>query len=146
VVVEEKSLSSFAGPVVLIDARCVLCNRFARFVLQHDAKGIFHFAAQDSAWARRHGVVPAAGQSATDSILFCENGEIFEADEAVLRIMARLAFPWRLAVAGRLMPAFIRRKFYHFVARNRYRWFGRVESCGLLTPEEMSRFLPDGSL
>lgn len=126
--------------MILIDAECILCNRFARFVLRNDEKWIFSFAAQDGAWARDAGLAPGCG-SAGDSILLWRQEGVLSGSDAVLWILSRLRGPWSIAGVLRFIPRFLRDAVYSFVAGHRYRWFGRVEACALLNPEEKARFL-----
>lgn len=131
-----------AGPVILIDGECVLCNRFARFVLRRDHKKIFLFASQDPVLAGNMGI----GDRGGNSILLWKSDAILDASDAVLFVLRQLGFPWNLFGMFRCVPRCMRDAVYFFIARNRYQWFGKVQSCGLLTPEEKSRFLEVDSL
>ncbi len=77
-----------------------------------------------------------------DSIVFAVNGRLLVQAEAVIAISAWLKQPWRfLGSVGSLFPGFIANALYRFIARNRYRWFGKREACYLPTPELKQRFL-----
>ena len=76
-----------------------------------------------------------------ESVLLFSDGRLKSHSEAVLGIARGLGWPWRLAGVGRLLPRTWRDALYRFVARHRYRWFGRQESCMLPTPALKSRFL-----
>jgi predicted DCC family thiol-disulfide oxidoreductase YuxK len=127
--------------VVLFDGVCNLCNRFVRFVVRRDPAGYFQFASLGSDAAVRMlggGPVP---DPLPDSVVLVENGQVFTRSTAALRIARRLTFPWPLAYGLILVPAPIRDLIYDTIARRRYRWFGRRESCMLPGPGLRDRFL-----
>jgi predicted DCC family thiol-disulfide oxidoreductase YuxK len=130
-------------PTILFDGVCNLCNGFVQFVIRHDRAGHFHFAALQSEAARallaRHGQPLPAPEP--DSVVLVENGQVYTHSEAVLRIAGRLGGLWPVLSAGRVLPRFLRDAVYRWVARHRYQWFGRQESCLLPTPELKARFL-----
>jgi len=120
--------------IVYFDDHCVLCSRSVRFIHRHDRKDRFRFASIDPVVARRE---ERSDQSAVPgSVILYENGRVYERSTAALRIAARLRFPVFLLTVGFILPPFIRNAIYDWIARNRYRWFGKRETC----------FLPDGSL
>ena len=131
-----------APDIILFDGVCNLCNGFVQFVIRHDPAGRFRFAALQSEAAQAllaaHGLAPAA---APDSVLLLSDGRLYSHSTAVLRIARRLGGIWRLAGVGWVLPRAGRDALYRFVARNRYRWFGRQESCMLPTPDLQARFL-----
>ena len=130
-------------PVVLFDGVCNLCNGTVQFIVDRDPAGRFRFASlQSEAGARvlrEHGREPPAGDP--DSIVLVEGGTLYEHSSAALRIARRLGFPWSLGVVGLAVPRLARDAVYRFIARNRYRWFGREESCRVPTPALRARFL-----
>jgi predicted DCC family thiol-disulfide oxidoreductase YuxK len=124
---------------------CNLCNGFVQFVIRHDPAGRFRFAALQSEAGRAllaaHGLTPAAVAAEPESVLLLSAGRLHSHSTAVLRIAQGLGGVWRLAGAGWLLPRAWRDAAYRLVARHRYRWFGRRESCMLPTPELKARFL-----
>jgi predicted DCC family thiol-disulfide oxidoreductase YuxK len=129
------------SPVILFDGVCGLCDRWVSFVLERDKRSAFRFAALQSeaggALLRSHGL-PA---DQLDSVVLIVGGRAYLKSAAILEILKRLGFPWSLASAGAAVPGGLRDALYDFVATNRYRWFGRTETCRLPTPAERSRFL-----
>jgi predicted DCC family thiol-disulfide oxidoreductase YuxK len=117
------------GPVILFDGLCVLCSRGAWFVLKHDRRGRFRLAAMQSeagaALCLRFGV--DAIDPAT--MLLIENGQALRMSNAVFGICSGLGWPWRAFGLFRIVPRPLRDAVYRLVARNRYRWFGRRETC-----------------
>ncbi len=116
-------------PIILFDALCVLCSRNAQFVLRHDKAGRFRLASMQgeigAALYREHGMDP----SDPTSILLIEADRVRRDSDAVLGIYEALGFPWRMLGALRIVPAFMRDPVYRWVARNRYRLFGKRSSC-----------------
>jgi predicted DCC family thiol-disulfide oxidoreductase YuxK len=128
--------------LILFDGVCNLCNGFVQLVIRHDPAGRFRFAALQSEAGRRvlaaHGYT---GLTPPETVLLLENGCLYSHSTAALRIAHGLGWPWRAVAVGLLLPRFLRDAAYRVVARNRYRWFGRQESCWLPTPELQTRFL-----
>lgn len=139
--------------IVFFDDHCVLCSRSVRFIHRHDRKDRFRFASIGSAEyvrmvdknPRLAHMLPQkqmkdhekSDQSAVPgSVILHEHGRVYERSTAALRIAARLRFPVCLLTVGFILPPFIRNAIYDWIARNRYRWFGKRETC----------FLPEGSL
>lgn len=130
-----------SGPIILFDAHCVLCSANARFVLRFDRKRRFRLAAMQgdvgAELFRRNGLDPAD----PESILVVDGDRVWRDSDAVIAIYAGLGWPWRAAVAARLVPRGLRDPVYRWVARNRYRMFGRRETCWLPRPEFADRLL-----
>ena len=130
--------------IIFFDGVCNLCNGFVQFVIRQDRAGRFRFAALQSdagqAVLAEHGLTLPAG-AALDSVLLLSGGQLYSHSSAVLRIARGLGGVWALADVGGLLPRAWRDALYRFVARHRYRWFGRQESCLLPTPELRARFL-----
>jgi predicted DCC family thiol-disulfide oxidoreductase YuxK len=129
------------GPLVLYDGQCGLCNRSVQWILGHDARGRFRFAALQSEMGRalleRHGL--PAGEM--NSVVLVDGGAAFTKSRAALRIAGGMDAPWPLLRAFAIVPRPLADLAYDFVARHRYRWFGRSEACMLPPPEVRARFL-----
>ena|SRR5437868_6671507 len=133
------------APVLLYDGVCGFCNKTVQVILERDRKGTMRFAALQSDYGRavveRH-----AELRGVDSVVFVENspggGErVFVRSDAALRVAAYLGGAWKLLLAGYAVPRPARDFCYNLFARNRYRLFGKYESCILPPPEVRSRFL-----
>ncbi|HKP95354.1 MAG TPA: thiol-disulfide oxidoreductase DCC family protein [Fibrobacteria bacterium] len=139
-------------PIVLFDGLCGLCNGFVDFALARDRRGRYRFAAlqgETAASLRESGGAPPAspvtyGPDADPlrSMLLWENGVLHRKSDAALRVLGGLGGPWALARLLLAVPRFLRDAVYDFVARNRYRWFGKRETCRMPSPAERKRFLP----
>ena len=128
-------------PIILFDAECVLCSANAQFVLKHDKTGHFRLASMQgdagAALYRVHGMDP----SDPSSMIVVEGSRIRQDSDAVLSIYEALGFPWRAVAVFRIIPAFLRDPIYRWVARNRYRLFGKRSSCWVAPPEYRARIL-----
>jgi predicted DCC family thiol-disulfide oxidoreductase YuxK len=130
--------------IILFDGVCNLCNGTVQFIVKRDRAARFRFASLQGEAARR--VCAEAGIAAPDarepdSIIVLAEGRALERSDAVLAIAARLPFPWPLLGAFRVLPQGLRDLAYRFVARRRYRWFGRRKSCMVPTPALCDRFI-----
>lgn len=125
-------------PVILFDGVCNLCHAAVQWVIDHDPKQIFRFASLQSQ-AARHAIGDAG--PLPDSVVLVDDSGIHTRSAAAIGIAKRLGFPWSLAIIASVFPSFLRDGFYNWIARNRYRWFGKQTSCRIPTPELASRFL-----
>lgn len=144
---------SHDGPVVLFDGVCNLCNAAVQFMIDRDKASALRFAPIQSdvakellegsmgsakAQAIRDG---ATGDGDPDTIVLVDGKQAWTHSGAALRIARRLSFPWSWLYAGILVPWPIRDWVYRYIARNRYRWFGKSDTCRIPTPELKARFL-----
>jgi predicted DCC family thiol-disulfide oxidoreductase YuxK len=128
-------------PVILFDGECNLCNGFVRFVLPRDSAGRFKFASLQSPFGQQLLSGHSLPTNTLDSVVLAEEGRVYSRSTAVLRILRHISGPWPLLYAFTLVPRPLRDAVYDFIGRNRYRWFGRRESCLMPTPENRNRFL-----
>lgn len=130
--------------MIVFDGVCVLCSGFFRFMLKHDKDERFSFATAQSDPARR--LYQAMGLPTDDfeTNLVVVDGVTYQRLDAFCAAMGQLGWPWRALAALRFLPAVVKDPMYHAIARNRYRIFGRKETCMVPTPDIKSRFVPDG--
>ncbi|MBI5516701.1 MAG: thiol-disulfide oxidoreductase DCC family protein [Deltaproteobacteria bacterium] len=131
-------------PVVLFDGDCNLCDATVQFVIARDPGARFRFASLQSAAGRD--LLAAHGrrlQGAPESVVLIEGGAVHERSGAALRILSGLGLPWSLAGVLWLVPRPVRDALYRWVARNRYRWFGRRTQCLAPSSALRARFLPE---
>jgi predicted DCC family thiol-disulfide oxidoreductase YuxK len=127
--------------IVVFDAQCLLCNGWVQFLLRHDRRGAFRFA---SIQGRQGRALLASAGLQTDglqTLLLVDGPRSWQHTAAMLRVLHALGWPWRLAWAAWLVPAPLRDAAYRWVARHRYRLFGRSDTCLLPAPEHAGRFL-----
>lgn len=132
---------SLSHPTILFDGVCNLCNGSVQFVIKHDPDGKFRFAALQSEFGQEHLKKHGIDPSQLLSIVFLINGRMFNRSRAALEIARRLNGLWPLLYIFVIVPPFIRNAVYDWIARNRYRWFGKQDACMIPTPELRSRFL-----
>jgi len=133
--------------IVFYDGVCGLCNRLVQFLLKRDRDNKLRFASLQSEFASkvlsRHGIDPTD----LDTVHVVENYEgrdelVFDRSNAILRAVRELGGLWSFVAAlGMIVPRFIRDLFYTLVARNRYRVFGKSETCMLPEPRYRTKFL-----
>ncbi len=131
-------------PVVVFDGVCNLCNAAVDFLLRHDRSGSLRFAsAQGDTGAALLGIEPDGDGNVPDpsTIVVAIEGTVLERSDAVLALVPFLGWPWKAALIGRALPRPVRDRLYDLVARNRYRWFGKKETCRIPTPDERARFV-----
>ncbi|HEV2816195.1 MAG TPA: DCC1-like thiol-disulfide oxidoreductase family protein [Allosphingosinicella sp.] len=129
------------GPIILFDGHCVLCSANARFVLRHDRARRFRLAAAQSEAGQRLQARFGINREALETIAVIEGERVRTESDAVIAIAAGLGWPWRAAAAARLVPRALRDPLYRWIARNRYRWFGRREACWRPDPADADRML-----
>ena len=136
--------TSVGAPVLLYDGVCGFCNKSVQMILDHDRKGSMRFAALQSDYGLR--VVERHPElSGVDSVVYVEpkpGGErVHVRSDAALKVAAYLGGFWKIFLAAKVMPRPLRDYFYDLFARNRYKFFGKYDSCMLPPPEVRSRFL-----
>ena len=131
-------------PVVLFDGVCNLCNGSVRFVIERDPHKHFQFAPLQSETAARLIAASAGPRAMPDSILLVDDGRLYVRSTAALRIARQLRFPWPLLWLFIVVPRPIRDRVYDLIARHRYRWFGKMDTCMVPTKEIRDRFLGTG--
>jgi predicted DCC family thiol-disulfide oxidoreductase YuxK len=125
--------------VVFFDGVCHLCNGFVDWAVARDQNKQLLFAPLQGSTAASS--LNLKQREKLESVLVLDRGEVFEKSDAVLRVLSRLP-RWKWTAVFRLFPRALRDAAYDFVARNRYRWFGKKETCRLPTPEERQSILP----
>jgi predicted DCC family thiol-disulfide oxidoreductase YuxK len=129
--------------VIVFDGVCMLCNDWVRFVLRYDRQRAFKLAAMQTPTGRalleQHGVDP--DDPAT--FLVIDDGVAYTDTDALIRALGRFGFLWRVCGGAlRVVPRAWCNTAYRYIARNRYRYFGRREVCLVPRPEHADRFLP----
>ncbi|MGB6267778.1 MAG: DCC1-like thiol-disulfide oxidoreductase family protein [Olleya sp.] len=128
--------------LILFDGVCNLCNASVQYVIKHDKNNVFLFAALQSDVGQQVINNYKIDTSKTDSILLYsqENG-LKAKSTAALHIAKGLGFPQNLAIIFFIIPPFIRNWVYDFVAKNRYKWYGKQDACMIPTPDLKAKFL-----
>lgn len=130
--------------VIVFDAVCVLCSRFFRFVLKHDKQARFSFAtAQSDVGASLYAALGLPSDE-FDTNLVIINGNIYQRLDAFNHAMIHLGGIWPLLSVARILPKRLKDFLYYRIARNRYRLFGKFETCMIPDKDVKACFLPNG--
>lgn len=128
--------------IVLFDGVCNLCSGGVQFILKRDRKDLFRFASLQSELGQQLLAERQIDPKTTDSMVLIQPGKAFYLrSDAALTIGKQLPGIWGLLAVFQWIPSSIRDIVYDFTARNRYRWFGKKESCMIPTPELKAKFL-----
>ncbi|CAM4362288.1 thiol-disulfide oxidoreductase DCC family protein [Paenibacillus phoenicis] len=130
--------------VILFDGVCHLCQGAVKFIIKRDPAGRFRFASLQSQAGSRLLQAAGAHEESLDSVVLIERGTYYIRSDAALRIARGLRYLWPLLYALIVVPKGIRDAVYQFIAKHRYRWFGKDETCLVPTRELKERFLEDG--
>jgi predicted DCC family thiol-disulfide oxidoreductase YuxK len=128
--------------LILFDGVCNLCNSSVQFVIKRDKKDKFRYAALQSEIGQEIIEKFKIDTSKTDSIiLYSNNKGISYKSTAALKIASKLGFPTNILTVFFIIPAIIRNVVYDYIAKNRYKWYGKKDHCMIPTPELKSKFL-----
>lgn len=148
---EPTSIQDLPFPILLFDGHCNLCNGSVQFFLKNDRKKTIRFASLQSNLARQllsqaqlTELIPTnqnVDNEAPGSMVYFYKGKVYTKSTGVLKALQQMGLPFSLLQIFLIVPKFIRDGFYRWVARNRYKWFGRKEECWLPNPSYQHRFL-----
>ena len=127
--------------IILFDGVCNLCNSTVQKVIENDVKNQFKFASLQSEFGQNFLEKNHLGKDEFKSIILIDGDEFYTKSDAALRIGKELKGIYKLSGLLFIVPKFIRNSVYDFVAKNRYKWFGKQESCWLPTPELQEKFI-----
>ena len=129
--------------LILFDGVCNLCNSSVLFVIKRDKTNTFLFAPLQSEVGKTIINEYNIDTTKTDSILLFDpkSYKIYEKSSAALHIAKQLSFPYYLMAVFFIVPTVVRNVLYDFVAKNRYKWFGKKDACMIPTPELKAKFL-----
>lgn len=127
--------------VILFDGVCNLCNSSVNWVIDHDHRNQFQFAALQSAYGKTVVEKFSLHDDFMDTVLLVEDNKVWQRSDAALQILKTLGGIYSLAVLFYVVPSFIRNMVYNFVARNRYKWFGKQDECRVPTADLKTKFL-----
>lgn len=127
--------------ILLFDGYCNLCQSSVQFVLKHEKKPEIYFASLQSESGIKllnyYGINP----NKVDSLVLIENNKAFIKSSAALRVLKYLKGMYPLGFGFIIIPDFIRNVVYDFIAKNRYKWYGKTDSCMMPDKDLMKRFL-----
>jgi len=126
------------SPVILFDGVCNLCNQTVQLILKYERNPILKFATLQSDTGKE--LIKKYNEGMiTDSVILIENGKLYQQSTAALHIAKRLNF-FRFFYFLIVLPTWMRDPLYRYIARNRYKWFGKRMNCMVPSPEFQNRF------
>ena len=130
-------------PILLFDGHCNLCNAWVQFIVKRDFAKKIRFASLQSKAGRQMLEKHKIDENYFDSLVLVEGEKFFVSSSAALKTLSLLAGWERHFQLLIIVPRPLRDLVYRFVAKFRYKWFGRREQCMIPSPELSERFLPD---
>ncbi len=127
--------------VIFFDGVCNLCEGSVQFVIKIDKQAIFRFASLQSAYAEEKLATFGKSNQDLDSFILFDEDKILNKSSAVLQVLRLIGGWWYLTQVFWIIPKVLRDAIYSWIAKHRYTWFGKKESCMMPTPELKSRFL-----
>lgn len=127
--------------LLLFDGVCHLCSSTVQFILKHDPSGVIHFCSIQSDLGRRLYTERGFDPDNPEAFILITPRGTFARSDAALEIARLLGGVWRLVQVLKLVPTWLRDRVYLFIARHRYRWFGKEQQCMLPNPEWRDRFV-----
>lgn len=139
---QQANKMSTDNPILFFDGVCNLCNNTVDYVIRHDRSGGIHFASLQSDYAHDILSTHDINLDRLDTIYLLHDSRLYAKSQAALQLL-QIMGGWRsvLGRIGRIIPTIVADKVYDWVARNRYRWYGRRETCRLPEEGEIGRFL-----
>ena len=132
---------STGNKIVLFDGVCNLCNNSVQFIIKRDRKKQFRFASLQGNFGQKFLKKHNLPADNFNSFILLEDEKVYTRSAGALRMLKHLGGGWSLFYAFMILPKFIRDVVYNWVARNRYKWFGKQDACMIPTPELKERFL-----
>ena len=127
--------------IILFDGVCNFCNASINFIIDHDPEKRFKFAPLQSDLGQS--VLKQVNKNTKDfdSVILLKDNQLYQKSEAALEIVKHLSGAWKYLSIFSILPTFFLDFFYDIIAKNRYRIFGKTETCRIPTPELRERFL-----
>lgn len=127
--------------IILFDGVCNFCNFWVNFIIKRDKKDLFRFAALQSDKAREFSANFNFDTSSMNTFVLIEGEKFFTKSTAALMICKQLNGPIKILSLFIFFPKFFRDFIYDLVAKNRYKFFGKRDSCRVPTEKEKEKFL-----
>ncbi len=127
--------------IILFDGVCNMCNASVNFIIDRDKANKFKFASLQSETGKNLLVKFQKDAEKLDSVVLITQGKLYDKSSAALKIASMLPFPYPLSILFRVFPKALRDIVYDYIAKNRYKWFGKKDACRIPDAETKSRFL-----
>jgi predicted DCC family thiol-disulfide oxidoreductase YuxK len=126
--------------IIAYDGECMMCSGSIRFLAEKDRRHRLRFVPLQTPLGR--GIEQQAGNESLSTVIVRKNGKVFTHSDAICQILKTMGGPWALlGKLGLLLPKGLRDRLYRFIARNRYRWFGKADTCSLPSPALRERLI-----
>lgn len=133
--------SNTTSPLIIYDGICHLCNQSVNFILKQDRKRIFRFTPFQSSFAGNLLKDNSIDINVMDTVVLFIDGKFYSQSDAALKIALLLGGKWILVYPLYIFPKFMRNGIYNIISRNRYKWFGKADSCIIPNQETLERFI-----
>lgn len=137
----EDAGKSAEGAVLLYDGVCALCNKLVSFVIRRDARGLFRYASLQSPLGQRYLVAAGLLNDERNTFVYVENDRFFTKSTAALEVLRRLDRFWPMMYLFIVIPTALRNVLYDLIARHRYGWFGKFDTCRMPDTDMKARIL-----
>ncbi|PWK26138.1 putative DCC family thiol-disulfide oxidoreductase YuxK [Arcicella aurantiaca] len=131
--------------IILFDGVCNFCNSSINFIIDHDPEKNFKFASLQSDFGQKTLRKFNKNTEDFDSVILIKNNQLYQKAEAALEITKQLSGLWKYLSIFKILPTSILNFFYNIIAQNRYRIFGKSDTCRMPTPDLKERFLVENS-
>jgi predicted DCC family thiol-disulfide oxidoreductase YuxK len=128
-------------PIIVFDGFCTLCSGWANFVLKHDKAATYRLMSAQSPFGRAIYLHYGMDAENYETNLLITKGVVWVKSEGSIQMAVGLGFPWRLVALARVLPLKLRDRLYSWVAKNRFKWFGRRDTCYMPSGEFKKRFI-----
>lgn len=129
------------GPILLYDGHCALCHRSVRWLIAQDPEAHLRFAPQSNRHVAQLLEQQGLAVPTSNSLWLLHQNKLYAFSDAIIYSFPFLKTPWRFLYVLRYIPQSVRDSVYRWVAKNRYRWFGRYPHCAIPASEHRHRFL-----
>lgn len=129
--------------VILFDGVCKLCNAWSNFIIKHDHQHVFKLCSVQSNEGQK--ILRHLGLSTEvyESMFVVEGNGVYQQSDAFFQVVAKLGYPWKFICVFRMVPKLLRNWIYDRIALNRYRLFGKYDTCLLPAADHDTRYLAD---
>lgn len=134
-------MNNFSKPIILFDGVCNYCNSMVNFIIRQDKQKRFVFAPLQSATGQQLLLKHHLPLNELNSFVLIDQQKAWLRSSASLQVFKNLPWYWKWTQIFWIIPPFLRNAVYNLIARNRYKWFGKKESCMIPTPDLKARFL-----
>ena len=131
--------------IIIFDDLCLLCNKSVRFIIKHDKHKRYYFTGIQTPLAQEIRSMHQLTEIQNDTIIMCQEKDCYLKSRAFIEIVSSFGGAWKIMAVLKYIPTFLLDWFYDFIAKHRYRFFGRSSTCLLPTKEIQDRFVDKAS-